>query len=119
MHDIVIIGAGKFGREILNWTLDAIQDGQSWRVKGFLDDRPQVLQGFNYDTPILGAVESYKPGESDRFLCALGDPQIRRKYSEAILAKGGQFATLVHPTACIGRNVELAPGAMIAPGAIL
>lgn len=119
MHDIVIISAGKFAREILNWTLDAIQAGQGWRVKGFLDDRPQALQGYNYDTPILGPAESYAPRESDRFLCAIGDPATRRKYSEAMLAKGGRFATLVHPSAGVGRNVELAPAVMIAPGAIL
>jgi sugar O-acyltransferase (sialic acid O-acetyltransferase NeuD family) len=119
MHDLIIIGAGKFGREILNWTLDAIQAGQGWRVKGFLDDRRDALQGFNYDVPILGPAETYAPRENDRFLCAIGAPEIRRKYSDLVLAKGGRFETLVHPSACVGRNVDLAPGVMIAPGAIL
>lgn len=119
IHDIVIISAGKHAREVCCLAEHAIAAGQPWRLKGFLDDRPQALAGFNYPVPVLGSVEAYRPASSDLFLCAIGDPAQKRKYAEMILHKGGKLATLVHPTASVGRNVTLEDGVIIAPMAVL
>jgi sugar O-acyltransferase (sialic acid O-acetyltransferase NeuD family) len=114
-QNIVIISAGKFGREVHSWVGHAREAGQPWRIKGFLDSRAGVLNGFNRPTPILASVEDYSPAPGDLFLCAIGDPETKRKYAEIILQKGGQFATLIHPTAVIGENVTLGAGVMLAP----
>lgn len=113
--DLLIISAGKLGREMLGWVYDAIADGAPWQFKGFLDDRADALQTFGYEEPVLGPVEKYQPRPNDRFLCAVGDIGWRRKYTDIIRVRGGVFATLIHPTAVIGRRVEIAPGAGIAP----
>lgn len=117
--DIVIISAGKFGREICSFVRHAIAAGQDWRIKGFVDSRSGQLDGFNHPVPILSSVEAYEPGENDLFLCAVGTPADRRRYTEAILRNGGHFATLIHPTAVLGDNVTLGQGVMIAPYAVL
>lgn len=118
-HDIVIISAGKFAREVFCWAEHAIAAGQPWRMKGFLDDRAHALDGFDYPARVLGGVENYQPAETDLFLCAIGDPKIKRRYSELVLQRGGKFATLVHPTASLGRNIVLADGVIIAPMVVL
>lgn len=118
-HDIVIISAGKFAREAFCWSEHAIAAGQPWRMKGFLDDRAHALDGFNYPARVLGSVEDYQPAETDRFLCAIGDPKIKRLYSELILHRGGKFATLIHPSASLGRNIVIGDGVIVAPMAVL
>jgi sugar O-acyltransferase (sialic acid O-acetyltransferase NeuD family) len=118
-NDLLIISAGRFGREVYNWVRDAVVAGQPWRIKGFLDSRLDALDGFNYPVPILTTVENYTPQADDLFLCPIGDPLIRQDYSEKIRRKGGRFATLVHPTAILGGNVRLGAGTMIAPYAVL
>jgi len=119
MKDIVIIGAGKFAREISSFVGHAIVAGNDWRLKGFLDSRTNQLDGFGRKAPILSSVEAYEPAENDLFLCAVGAPADRRRYSEIILEKGGRFAALIHPTAVLGDNVKLGEGVMIAPQAVL
>jgi|ERR1035441_9015004 sugar O-acyltransferase (sialic acid O-acetyltransferase NeuD family) len=117
--DIVIVSAGKFAREVYGFVKHAIAAGRNWRIKGFLDSRSRQLEGYSYPVRILSSVESYEPGENDRFLCAIGTPADRRRYTEMILCKGGRFATLVHPTAVLGENVTLGQGVIVSPHAVL
>lgn len=114
-HDLLIIGAGKYGREVLRLAKEVIRDGAPWRVKGFLDDRQQALARFGYAEPILASTESYEPLPNDRFLCAMGDHELRRRYAGLIQARGGQFATMIHPTATIGDRAALGAGSIIEP----
>jgi sugar O-acyltransferase (sialic acid O-acetyltransferase NeuD family) len=115
LHDLLIISAGKYGRVTLRLAQEAIKAGAPWRIKGFLDNRPDALAPFGYTEPILGPVETYVPQPNDRFLCAVGDNDARRRYAEMILARGGQFATLVHPTSCIADRASIGPGTIIEP----
>lgn len=115
--EILILGAGRWGRAVLGWVYDCVDAGADWRFKGFLDDRPDNLAGSGHDERIIGPPDAYRPRPSDRILCALGDVKLRREYCESIAAAGGQFATLIHPTAVVSRYAEIADGTMIGPGA--
>ena len=46
-------------------------------------------------------------------MCALGDVNFKKQYAEIILNKGGEFISLVHPTAIIGNNVKWGKGCII------
>lgn len=113
--NLVIVSAGKFGREVLSWVNDAIGAGAPWRVKGFLDDRSHALEGKGYDVPILGPVESYAPASDEVFIAAIGEPQPKRKYCTQLLARGARFANLIHPLARVGQNVQLGQGLIMPP----
>lgn len=113
MKSLLIIGARGYGREVYNWVMDCISSGLNMRVKGFLDDDSSVLSGFDNYPPIISSVENYNPVENDVFLCALGDVKYRRHYSEMILAKGGAFISIVHPTASVSQNVIIGEGCII------
>jgi sugar O-acyltransferase (sialic acid O-acetyltransferase NeuD family) len=114
-RDLIIVGAGQFGREVHTWAVQCIQNGAPWNFKGFLDDRPHILDGYAGRHPILGSAERYLPAANDRFLCALGDPAARQHFSTMIERQGGQFATLIHPTALVGLNVEIGAGSILCP----
>jgi sugar O-acyltransferase (sialic acid O-acetyltransferase NeuD family) len=111
---LIILGAGGFGREVCTWAIQS-EGSAPWRVYGFLDERPAALSGFDYPVRVLGSASEYVPGPDDVFLCAIGDSQVKRKCCEGMRRKGGSFTTLVHPTALIGRNVQIGVGCIIGP----
>lgn len=115
ISDLIIVSAGNFGREVHVWARQAIQAGMPWRIKGFLDSRSAILDGFDYDSPILAAPENYRPEPDDVFLCAVGEPEDKRKYTTMLEERGAEFTSLIHPTALIGHNVSIGPGAIICP----
>jgi len=114
-QNLIIIGAGKFGREVYTWAGQTIEKSAPWTIKGFLDDRPDALRGLNYPHGVISTVAAYAPKAADVFLCAMGDPVLKKKYCEQVLQKGGVFTTLIHPTALIGPNVKIGAGSIICP----
>jgi sugar O-acyltransferase (sialic acid O-acetyltransferase NeuD family) len=114
-QDLVIISAGKYGRETFSWAVQAIAHGAPWQVKGFLDDRSHALDGYPYPVGILGDVNSYRIEENDVFIGAIGDPRDKVKYYSPILERGGRFINLIHPRANIGMNVRLGTGIIMGP----
>jgi sugar O-acyltransferase (sialic acid O-acetyltransferase NeuD family) len=116
MKNIVIIGAGGFGREMLAWVR---QSATLWPVKGFLDDNPGALDGFAKNVPVLGGVDTYQPDEEDVFVCAMGQVEIKRRCIERIRARGGVFTEIIHNTAIKGENVTLGEGVILCPYAVV
>jgi len=115
MRQLIIINAGSFGREVLTWAGQAMRAGAPFKLKGFLDSRPDALRGFAYELPILASPESYQPDEDDVFLCAIGTPHIKQRYCALMEQKGANFATLIHPSAVIGHDVQIGEGSILGP----
>jgi sugar O-acyltransferase (sialic acid O-acetyltransferase NeuD family) len=114
-NNLVIISAGKLGREAFTWAAQSIAAGASLRIKGFLDDRPGALDGYRYSVGILGDVDRYTVEEQDVFICAIGNPKDKRRYCLPILERGGRFINIIHPLANVGGNVRLGTGVLAAP----
>lgn len=110
MSKLVIIGARAMGRETYSYACEC-----GMEVKGFLDSKPDVLDGFVGYPPILESVERYCPCDEDVFVVALGEPEYKIKYAQIISQKGGKFVSLVHPTAYVGKNVKIGVGCIICP----
>ena len=128
MRNLIIIGAGAFGREIYDLALATRKHDLDcgWRLKGFLDDRADILDGKiefpggGRDVRILSPVEDYLPGGDDLFICAIGDPAIKRHYAGIIRARGGAFINLMSPLATISHNtVEFGSGLAIGPFCVI
>jgi sugar O-acyltransferase (sialic acid O-acetyltransferase NeuD family) len=114
-RDLIIISAGRLGREVFTWAVQAIAAGASYRIKGFLDNRANALAGYDYEVGILGDVDSYEIQEGDVFIGAIGDPRDKIKYYTPIIEKGGRFVNVIHPLANIGRNARLGTGIVLPP----
>ena len=101
MKKLIIIGAGGFGREIY-WLFSGIKDhGTDLEMKGFLDNRKDILNGKSCSHSVLSSVEDYVIEEGDVFACGISNPKDKQTYCEMILQKGGQFVNIIHPTARI------------------
>jgi sugar O-acyltransferase (sialic acid O-acetyltransferase NeuD family) len=116
---LIIIGAGGFGREVLNWARDVATKSSQWRVFGFLDNNRDALAGYHVDCEILGDPDSFQPQLSDLFVCAIANPVTRLNVCRKISEKGGQFTTLIHPLAILGSRCTIGPGSIVCPYTVL
>lgn len=113
MKHLLIIGARGWGREVYDIAKACIDAGEDLVVKGFLDDKEDLFEKYSNYPPIIGPVETYEIGGGDVFICALGDVLYKKNYADIIMEKGGEFTSLVHPTAIIGNNALLGKGCVV------
>jgi sugar O-acyltransferase (sialic acid O-acetyltransferase NeuD family) len=116
MKNLVIIGAGGFGREMLSWARQSTED---WTVKGFVDDNLAALAGFKKNVPLLGAVWDYVPARDDWFVCAMGKIEFKRRCIESLLARGARFANVIHASAVVGEDARLGVGVILCPHSVV
>jgi sugar O-acyltransferase (sialic acid O-acetyltransferase NeuD family) len=114
-RDLIIISAGRMGREVFTWAAQAIAAGAPYRIKGFLDNRANALAGYGYEAGILGDVDTYEIQESDVFIGGIGDPKDKIEYYTPIIEKGGRFVNVIHPLANTGTHARLGTGIVLAP----
>jgi sugar O-acyltransferase (sialic acid O-acetyltransferase NeuD family) len=115
MKDIVIIGAGGFGKEVYWLIKDCINRGNVYNVHGFLDDNinvgTNVIEGINVigDTNTL-INDAY-------YICAIANNEDRK----AIIHKLGKnkFITIVHPDAKVYSYDNIGVGSIICSNATL
>lgn len=113
MKKLIIIGARGYGRIVYNIAVDSIEHGADFQIKGFLDGKSDALDGLDGYPPILSSVEDYEIQPNDVFICALGESKYKKEYAEKILAKGGEFISIISPKAYMQTNVKLGKGCVI------
>ena len=117
MKHLVIIGVGGFAREIFWHAKKSLGCGVDWQIKGFLDGDVK-LSAEEYELlpeKLLGDVGTNEICADDVFTCAVGSPKARRKLTEKILARGGEFINLISSLAEIVPTAELGRGVIISP----
>ena len=119
MKNLVIIAARGYGREVCHLAGDVIKAGRQLTIKGFLDDNGAALDHTTGYPSIISSVEKYKPEPDDVFVCALGEVKSKVKYAQMILEKGGEFTSLIHPTAIIRPNTMIGKGCIIHSHAVV
>lgn len=118
LRRILIVGAGGFGREVAHWATTAWPD-RADIVGGFLSADADRLDGHDCKLTILSSPARYEPQQGDGLLLAIGIPLIRRKVAEDLLARGGTFITLIHPSAIVCPSATIGPGSIVCPHAIV
>ncbi len=116
---LIIVGAGGFGREVLQYARDCHRAGRGPQPVGFLDDGEDPLAGYHVGVPLLGTPDDHEPREHHVYVIAVGDPGRRRDLSARIRARGGDLTSVVHPTAFIADTARIAEGCVVAPFAFL
>ena len=115
---ILIVGAGGFGREVLQWSRDAWPEHTS-RIAGFLSAERDRLTGHDSGLEIIADPDGYEPQAGDALLLAIGIPIVRRQVAESLTSRGAKFLTLVHPTAIVAPTAAIGEGSIICPYAIV
>ena len=112
MKNLIIIGAGGMGRTMYSNALESMGYGETFIVKGFIDDNLTALDDFANYPPIVGTISSYHPQTDDVFVSSIGGAS-RRACMEEIIRRGGEFLELIHQTARIYTNAKLGKGNFI------
>lgn len=117
VKDLIIIGAGGFGREVLSYALEIQEMGLSdWKVKGFLNDIEDALEGFDVGYPILGPIKGHVPLENAVYICAIGDSEARLRIGREFLSKGAVFTNIINPYVKLRERNSIGVGNIICPG---
>ncbi|KIL35416.1 hypothetical protein SD71_14040 [Cohnella kolymensis] len=116
---LIIVGAGGLARMIYSWLPDFSGYQEAWEPAGFLSDRLDDLQGYDYELPILGTIGDYQPEPNDQLVMAIAEPRSKLSIGESLERRGAKFTSLIHPTAIIGKNVKFGRGCVICPRAVL
>jgi sugar O-acyltransferase (sialic acid O-acetyltransferase NeuD family) len=125
--EIVILAAGGHAAEVYSYLADLELTGTPVRLLGLIDDgKPAgawegscILGGFDALAGLLAA----RAGTPLGYLTAVGSNPLRRR----LVARAEQAAagrplfpwTLRHPTALVGRRVEIGEGTLLAPGSLI
>lgn len=112
MKDLIIIGAGGMGRTFYDLSRESIGYNEFFTIKGFIDDNLNALDNYDNYPPIIGSIKDYTPNDNDVFICSIGGAS-RKACIENILAKGGEFLTLINKTARMGTNVVMGKGNLV------
>lgn len=122
MKDLVIIGAGDFGREMANVIerINDIEDEPIWNIKGFIDDN-QNIQGSIIDGyTVIGTTEDLNNAQTEIYaICSLGVSNTRKRIIQKINNPNVKYATLIDPDARVYKNATVGEGSIICGGSIL
>lgn len=117
---IVVIGGGGHSRVVL----DTIRAEGFWTIAGIVDEILPI--GSSLDgIPVIGRDADleriFATGIRHAFIAvgAVGQPQIRKKIHQVLLASGYVFPSIVHPRAIVSGAVDFSAGVLIAAGAIV
>lgn len=112
---ILILGTGPFAVEIA----DMASEIPGVAVAGFVEnlDRNRCAQPLD-GKPVYWFEQLDEYLQTRRFVCGLGTTQ-RSRFTDQIAALGGEFATLVHPTARVSASSSLGPGTILNVGVII
>lgn len=118
IREVMIVGAGGFGREAV-WTLERINtSAPTWRVIGFADDDPKKAKGSLEGYPMLGSVKKASkdyPGAA--VFVAIGDNAIRERIFKEL--HGHEFPAFIDPSAEVAPTADLGDGTFIGPLAVV
>lgn len=118
-QNIILVGAGGYGRELVALLLSEPKDLQTWVIKGFLDDNPEKTGSLVSSYPILGTSDTYTPDANDVFLLAVGNPHIRLQLAEKLLKKNAKLFTFIHSKALVLTDAKFGQGCVVYPNSVI
>ncbi|WHX40388.1 acetyltransferase [Mesobacillus sp. AQ2] len=118
MKDIVIIGAGGFGREVA-WLIEELNRlNREWNILGFVDDNEEI-QGHEVNGyKVIGDIEWLKTKEIN-VVCAIGDPITKKKTIERLMESRNSYPILIHPSVIYSDSVSFGEGSIICASNII
>src|SRR5262245_38392373 len=85
-EDLIIVGAGGFGREAFRVAESVNERAQRWRILGFVDDAAEGgrLPGNPLEAPLLGTTTIIPTLGDVWVVIAVGDPRTRRLLAQRL-----------------------------------
>jgi sugar O-acyltransferase (sialic acid O-acetyltransferase NeuD family) len=121
-RDVVLIGAGGFGRETAEAVRAARQAGSPWQLLGYLDD-DVARHGTAVDgVPVLGPLGELSRLPDAKVVISTGRPDdygSRARIAARLGLPAERYATIVHPTAVVSATSTIGPGSVLLAHVVL
>ena len=109
---LLILGGGGHGRAVA----DIAEKLNRYEKIAFLDDKADEVSGYE----VLGRTSDFiNFTDSAEFFVAVGNATVREKLMRELKNGGAQIATLIHPSAVIGKNSVIGEGSVVMAGAVV
>ncbi len=115
-RDLVLIGCGGFGRETAAAVAAMNAVAPCWRLRGFLDDSPELEGASIGGLPVLGPVEAVDAHPDAAVVITTGRPDnyvSRPLIANRIGLEEERYATIVHPSAMVGAGCRIGAGSVL------
>lgn len=115
MKDLVIIGAGGFGRQVA-WIVERInQATPTWNLVGFVDDNEAVHGIVQNGYRVLGSCEYLRDIQRECWVvCAVGNVNARKKIVERVSEYSNvRFATIIDPSVLYSDTAVFGEGSIL------
>src|SRR5829696_6141269 len=115
-QDVIILGAGGTGADVLDWFAELAAQGLGYCPKGFLDDDERKWGTEVRSLPVLGPLRSALEYPSARFVDALGSPSNFARRPDLVSSiPEDRFLSLVPPRAHLSATVQIGRGSLVYP----
>ncbi len=121
MEDLIIFGAGGFGREVA-WAVERINKVKpTWNLLGFMDDNDDIQGTAINGYDVLGKSSDVGKYPDSFFVCAVGAAKTKEKIVNSMKALNPdiKFGTVIDPTAEISDYVTVGEGSIICAHALI
>ncbi len=120
VEKLIVVGAGGFGREVID-VVDAMHAAGSANFEiGVVDDYPTAENLARLEArgvPYRGTIAEFLAGAPEGwYVVGIGSPGARQRVTAVFDAAGLRPATLVHPSATMGYGVTVGAGSVICAG---
>lgn len=121
MKDIVIIGAGNYGREMAQLIRDINQDKTQWNLLGYIDETAEKQDTILNNTPVLGGFEWLEKNRKHQIsaVCAVGNPKGKFTLINKLKPFDMNYPNLLHPSVARNDYIEIGHGNIICWGSFL
>lgn len=116
MLPLLLVGAGGFGREVVEAVRAINEQTPAWELLGFLDDGFDA-EGRTVDgTPVLGTPRAIDRFPRAQVVVCTGNPGnyfSRKRLVRRLGLPSSRYATLIHPSAIIPASAEVGRGSVL------
>lgn len=112
---IFVFGASGHARVVI----DVIEREGRYRIAFIADDDTALKGSELYGYPVIGGKEELAAAGVGRGIVAIGSNTARAGVAEWLTASGVQLVRAQHPSAQIGRDVEIGPGTVVMAAAVV
>lgn len=114
MKDLIIAGAGGFGREAYHIVKAINSMKETWNFKGFINDDLDIFkEQYNNEYKIIGTIKDWHPSVNEVFVVAISSPKGKENVVNILKQRGAEFVTLIHPRAIVYETAEIGEGCII------
>jgi sugar O-acyltransferase (sialic acid O-acetyltransferase NeuD family) len=119
MKNIIIYGAGGFGRETALLLHQINLRSPQWNLLGYCDDGKQVGESVN-GALVLGGMNYLNNCQEElSVVIAIADPSVREKIKGQLTNPRLQFPPLIHPSVFVSDTCSVGDGSIICAGAFM